>query len=251
MTHANDLPLISMRDISKHFGGVTALAEVNFDIHPGEVVGLVGDNGAGKSTLMKILSGVYQADEGEILFQGRPVELEDPTSAKRLGIEMVYQDLALCDNLNIAENMFLGRELKKRYLGGLIRTVDTSKMSREAREVLERLKVHVPNARAKVMNLSGGQRKAVAIGRALLRQAKLLIMDEPTAALAVKEIEKVLSLVDQLRRTGVAVIFISHNLQEVFATVDRIVVLRAGELAGIRKAEEVTTEEVVSLMVGG
>lgn len=244
-------PLVKLRGISKHFGGVQALNSIDFDVYPSEIVGLVGDNGAGKSTLMKVLSGVYQSDGGEISFEGKIVKFVDPLHAKRIGIEMVYQDLALCDNMNIPENIFLAREPIKRFLGGFIKTVDTKKMNNESEKILKRLKIGVSNIKAKVKTLSGGQRKAVAIGRALLNRAKLLIMDEPTAALAVKEIEKVLFLIKQLRERGISVVFISHNLQEIFSTVDKIVVLRAGKLAGVKRTEETNIEEIVSLMVGG
>jgi len=244
-------PIVRIVNISKHFGGVRALEKVNLEIYPREIIGLVGDNGAGKSTLMKILSGVYSPDEGEIFFKGEKVTFFNPIHAKEMGIEMVYQDLALCDNLNVYENIFLGREPVKKFLGNLVRIIDTKTMEKKSMRVLEELKIGISNMKTKVSNFSGGQRKAVAIGRALLHRAKLLIMDEPTAALAVKEIGKVLQLIKQLRERGVSVIFISHNLQEIFATVDRIVVLRAGKLAGVKLTKETNMEEIVSLMVGG
>jgi simple sugar transport system ATP-binding protein len=245
------LPLVRMKGITKHFGGVQALDRINFDVNHKEIVGLVGDNGAGKSTLMKVLSGVYHPDGGEIFFEDKKVDFTDPLNAKKRGIEMVYQDLALCDNMSIPENIFLAREPLKKFFWGLVKTIDVKQMNQESEKILRRLKISVKNIKTKVNTLSGGQRKAVAIGRALFHQAKLIILDEPTAALAVKEIEKVLALIQQLRERGISVIFISHNLQEVLSAVDKIVVLRAGKLAGVKKKAETNIEEIVSLMVGG
>ncbi len=244
-------PWVEMRGIHKWFGGVHALKGVDFHVHRGEVVGLIGDNGAGKSTLIKILSGVFPPDKGEIVVEGRKVRFRSPKDAKEHGIETVYQELALVDNLDVPANIFLGRE--PALVGGrsLMALLNKGRMLREARALLERLKVNIGDLNALAGELSGGQRQTVAIARALYREPKLLIMDEPTAALAVQETRKVLDLVRKLKERDIGVVFISHTLQEVFAVADRIVILRKGEKVGDLPADELTIDEAVKFMVGG
>jgi len=241
---AQDRFLVEMKGITKRFGGVVALQDVDFQVGYQEIVGLVGDNGAGKSTLIKILAGVHKPDKGEIFFEGRKVEIRNPKDAKNLGIETVFQELALVDNLDVAENIFLGRELTKFGL------VDHKRMEWEAQRLLSELKVEIDSVKTRVRNLSGGQRQGVALSRALYVVPKLVLMDEPIAALAVKEVNKVLDLVNQLRERGISIVFISHNLQAVLSIADRIVVLRKGRKAGDKRAEEMTLDEMIKLMIG-
>ncbi|WP_437375349.1 ATP-binding cassette domain-containing protein [Inquilinus limosus] len=243
-------PLLSVRNLSKRFGGVQALNAVSLDLHEGEVVALAGDNGAGKSTLIKAISGVHRHDEGEIRLAGEPVAFATPHDARDRGIETIYQDLALADNLSIGANIFLGREPKRR-LFGLLPVLDRRHMAEAARATMARLDFHVERLEAPVSTFSGGQRQAVAIGRAIYWNARILIMDEPTAALGVPEQRKVLALVQSLKAQGKGVIFISHNLGDIFAVADRIVVLRRGVKAGERRTAETDADEVVRLMVGG
>ncbi len=247
-----EAPLLRCRGIGKRFGGVRALEDVSFDLDGGEVLALAGDNGAGKSTLIKIISGVYHPDEGEILFDGTRMEFDNPRAARDAGIETIYQDLALADNLDVGANVFLGREPETRFLG-LLPRVDRRRMREAAHEVLETLEIDIPPSKLTepVRNLSGGQRQAVAIGRAIFWKARLLIMDEPTAALGVPEQRKVRELVHRLRGQGVAVIYISHNLQDIMAVADRILVLRRGRKVGELARAEATGDEIVRLMVGG
>ena len=216
------------------------------------MLALAGDNGAGKSTLIKIVSGVLRPDEGEIRYKGEPVAFTGPSQARERGIETIYQDLALADNLDVGENVFLGREPRSRVLG-LLPRIDRRAMREAAHEVLDTLDIDIPRRKLRepVRNLSGGQRQAVAIGRAIYWKAELLIMDEPTAALGVPEQRKVRELIMRLKTQGVAVIFISHNLQDIFAVADRILVLRRGLKAGERLPAETSGDEIVKLMVGG
>ncbi|NOX44775.1 MAG: sugar ABC transporter ATP-binding protein [Caldiserica bacterium] len=252
MTHeAHARPWVEMRGIHKWFGGVHALKGVDFSVRRGEVVGLIGDNGAGKSTLIKILSGVFPPDKGEILIEGHRVRFRSPKDAKQHGIETVYQELALVDNLDVPGNIFLGREPALVGGGSLLALLHKGRMVREARDLLARLKVDIGDLNALAGELSGGQRQTVAIARALYTEPKLLIMDEPTAALAVQEAKKVLDLVRNLRERNIGVVFISHTLQEVFAVADRIVILRKGEKVGDFPVDELTIDEAVKLMVGG
>lgn len=245
-------PLIRMIGIVKKFGAVEALRGIDLEVFHGEIVGLVGDNGAGKSTLMKVLTGVYTADKGEIFFEGERVHFTSPLESRARGIEMIYQDLALADDIDVAGNIFLGREIRRQsLLSFLFGLMDLRTMQRESERILKELETTVSSVRQKVQNLSGGQRKAVAIARATYWDAKLVIMDEPTAALALFEVQRVLSLIKKLKERGISVIFISHNLQEVFSTADRIVVLRSGELAGVRETGETTQEEIAQLMIVG
>jgi len=247
-----EAPILSVRGLTKHFGGVTALEGVGFELHRGEVLALAGDNGAGKSTLIKAISGVHQPDEGEIVYKGERVTLRNPRHAREIGIETIYQDLALADNLDVGANIFLGRE-PAAPLFGLIPRLDRRRMRTAARDVLAPLDVDLEDKKLglPVRSLSGGQRQAVAIGRAIFWKAELLIMDEPTAALGVPEQRKVIELIRSLRRQDVAVIFISHNLVDIFAVADRILVLRRGLAAGERRPEQSSHDEIVRLMVGG
>ena len=243
-------PLLAVRHLSKSFGAVQALKDLSMTVAAGEVVAVAGDNGAGKTTLIKALSGVYKPSGGEILLEGAPVSFASPQEARARGIETIYQDLALADNLSIGANIFLGREPMRRVLG-VIPVLDRPAMARAARETMALLDFHVSRMDAPVSNFSGGQRQAVAIGRAVHWNARILIMDEPTAALGVPEQRKVIALIQGLKAQGRGVIFISHNLQDIFAVADRIVVLRRGVEAGTRAIGETTHEEVVRLMIGG
>ncbi len=243
-------PLLSIRKMTKRFGGLVAVNEVSWDVHPGEVVGLLGDNGAGKSTLIKCISGVYQADEGEVYFEGRLSNFARPIDARQQGIETIYQDLALANNLDVGANIFLGREVKKRYLGGLIHMLDEPHMLRESQATLQSLEIHFPNLQQPIENLSGGQRQAVAIARAIYWDAKLMIMDEPTNNLGVPEQQKVLSLIRKLRGEGVAIILITHTLPDVFAVADRLIVMHRGRKVTEKRTAETNTPELVQYMVG-
>ncbi|MDQ0474553.1 ATP-binding cassette domain-containing protein [Labrys wisconsinensis] len=249
-TPSSSEPILDVRSVSKRFGGVEALKGVSMALHPGEVVALAGDNGAGKSTLIKTISGVHAADGGEIRFAGEPVSFATPEAARAHGIETIYQDLALADNLSIGANIFLGREPVKR-LFGFLPVLDRPMMAQAAKETMARLDFHVSRLDAPVGRFSGGQRQAVAIGRAIYWNARVLIMDEPTAALGVPEQRKVVSLIKTLKAQGRGIIFISHNLQDIFAVSDRIVVLRRGSLAGERRIADTSHDEIVKLMVGG
>ncbi len=242
-------PILQVKDLYKRFGGLVAVDHVSLDIHPGEVVGLLGDNGAGKSTLIKMISGAYKPDGGQILLNGEAVSFSTPLEARRRGIETIYQDLALCDNLDASANIFLGRERMRHQLG-IFRVLDRPYMLRESRQVLDQLDIRIPELRSPIRQLSGGQRQAVSIARAVYWNARLMIMDEPTAALGVPEQLKVLELIRTLRNQGVPVILISHNMQDVFAVADRVIVMRRGNKAGERKISETSENEVVGLMVG-
>ena len=243
-------PLLEVRNLSKSFGPVQALSDLSMLVRAGEVVALAGDNGAGKTTLIKAISGVYQPSSGEILLKNKPVSFASPQEARDQGIETIYQDLALADNLTIGGNIFLGREPMRRAFG-FLPVLDRAMMAEAAQKTMALLDFHVSRLDAPVSNFSGGQRQAVAIGRAVYWNAQILIMDEPTAALGVPEQRKVISLIHQLKAQGRGVIFISHNLQDIFAVADRIVVLRRGVRAGERRISETTHDEVVKLMVGG
>jgi ribose transport system permease protein len=251
MTASDGHPYLSLRGISKHFGGVSALKDIDLDIRPGEVLALVGDNGAGKSTLIKIISGAYKADGGEIFVEGRKVRIETPADAKRLNIETIYQDLALMDDLELAPNIFIGREIKRGGLGRLIGFLNNARMAEETVRILRKLNIEVPDIKRKVFNLSGGQRQAVAISRAIYFNARLLIMDEPTAALGVEETRKVYALIRELRQAGIAVIIISHNINEVFDVADKFVVLKTGMLIGVRRKEQTSLDEILRMIIAG
>ncbi len=242
-------PILQVKELYKRFGGLVAVDHVSLDIHPGEVVGLLGDNGAGKSTLIKMISGVYKPDGGQIVLNGEVVSFSTPLEARRRGIETIYQDLALCENLDASANIFLGRE-KMRHQLGIFSVLDRSFMLRESRQVLDQLDIRIPELRNPIRQLSGGQRQAVSIARAVYWNASLMIMDEPTAALGVPEQLRVLELIRTLRHRGVPVILISHNMQDVFAVADRVIVMRRGSKAGERKISETNENEVVGFMVG-
>ena len=236
-------PVLALEGVSKSFGPVQALSEVDFEVHNGEVVALVGDNGAGKSTLVKTIAGIHPADEGRILFEGNEVRITGPTDATDLGIATVYQDLALCDNLDVVENLFLGREE-----GGF--ALDETSMEKQTGELLGRLAVTIVDIRSEVGTLSGGQRQQVAIARSLLGDPKLVVLDEPTAALGVRQTAMVLNLIKRLKEEGHAVVVISHNLADVFEVADRIFVLRLGRKAADLGAHEASQEEVVAAITG-
>jgi ABC-type sugar transport system ATPase subunit len=239
-------PLLRLVGIEKNFGPVRALMDVNLDVPVGQVTAVVGDNGAGKSTLIKTVSGIWQPDHGEIIWEGRPVRLHSPRDASALGIATVYQDLALADNLDIVQNMFLGRELVKHW------QLDEVSMEKSAKRTMADLSVvTIRSVRQPVGSLSGGQRQAVAVARAVLRQAKLVIMDEPTAALGVTQTRVVLDLISRLKSQGIAVIVISHNLNDVFSVADRLAVLRLGHVVAVGPKERFDAESVVDLMTTG
>jgi len=241
---------VRFRGVSKRFGGVEALKPIDLDVERGRVLGIVGDNGAGKSTLIKVLTGVHPADTGTIEIDGRVVRIDHPDVAKANGIETIYQDLALVPTFDLGSNFFLGRELHKRWLG-FIPVLDIERMRREALAVVgERVGLEIRNPYSPAAVMSGGQRQAVAIGRALYAEAKLVIMDEPTAALGVEEQEKVLAIIDRLKSQGVTVIVISHNLEHVFQVCDRIVVMHNGHLLAERATAATTRAEIVGLIMG-
>lgn len=243
-------PLVRMCGISKNFGPVCALHQVNLTLYPQEVLGLVGDNAAGKSTLMKTLTGAYQPDAGEIYLAGQRRHFGSPADSRTAGIEMVYQDLALAGNLSVAGNIFLGHELTYAPLTRFPRLLDDHRMEREAADLLHRLRIEIRSVRLRVESLSGGQRQSVAIARATAFNAQVVIMDEPTASLAVREVGKVLDLIKNLKQHGVSVILISHRLQDVFAVCDRIMVLRHGAVAGEKPTAEASMDDIVAMMVG-
>jgi D-xylose transport system ATP-binding protein len=245
-----DKPLLSLRGVSKRFGAVQALDGVDLDVSAGEVVGLVGDNGAGKSTLVKIIAGIYSPDDGEFYFDGQPVRISGPNAAVALGIATVYQDLALSDNLDVVANLFLGREIEAGGIGTLTRAIDETTMERRTHELLENLAVTIPNVRNEVGTLSGGQRQQVAVARSLLGQPKLVLLDEPTAALGVPQTRQVLALIKRLREQGLGVVVISHNLVDVFEVTDRIFVLRLGRYAANFDTASASQEGVVAAMTG-
>jgi len=248
----DNLPVVEMRNIKKNFGAVQALRGVDLVLHKNEVLGLVGDNAAGKSTLMKVLSGAYIPDEGEIYLDGEKVHFTDPSHARLLGIEMVYQDLALANNLDVAANVFLGREMVGANLGP-VGVMNSHQMELETMRLLDRLKIDIPSVRLLVERLSGGQRQAVAIVRATAFNSKVTIMDEPTAALSVAAISKVLDLVRELKAQGSSIIIISHRLEDIYQVSDRMVVLRQGRKVGDCPVEgelDEFRERVVAYIVG-
>jgi simple sugar transport system ATP-binding protein len=243
-------PLLEARRIVKNFGRVRALRGANFAAYPGEVVALVGDNGAGKSTLIKCLAGVHQPDQGEILFEGRPVEIHSPVEARAYGIETVYQDLALAADLGADANLFLGREVFRGGLLGKLGFLDKAEMHRRAQDAFKSLGVGLQDSSAPVATMSGGQRQGVAVSRAVTWASKVVFMDEPTAALGVVQTGHVLDLIRRVRNQGLSVVLISHNMPEVFEVADRIEVLRLGERVARFKREDVTMEDVVGAMTG-
>jgi len=243
--HTESIPFVRARGLSKSFGHVRALQDVDLDIRQAEVLAIVGDNGAGKSTLTKILSGVYQPDRGEIQVNGRVVRISNPHEARELGIATVFQNLALVDSRDVAANLFLGREPTRWKF-----FVDRKKMIADAQRVVSELRVNMPSMTVDVGQLSGGQRQTLAIGRATAQQGRIILMDEPTAALGVREARKVLDLIRHLKSTGTGLVVISHNLRHVFSVADRILVLRRGRVAGVRDKGATTPDEIVRLIVG-
>ncbi len=241
--------LVEMRGISKRFGAIQALEDVDLNVYPGEVVGLVGDNAAGKSTLMKVLSGVHPPTAGTIRFAGRDAPAGDPYAMRLLGVEMVYQDFSLAGNLSIKANIFLGREPVRRWLG--LRVIDDRAMDKKARILLGSLKIDFADVDALVSTLSGGQQQAVAIARSLAFNPKLIIMDEPTANLSAAAIAEVRRLIKELKEHGIAVIIISHRLEDIFEVGDRVYVLKRGRMVGDKRIPETTIDEVVEMIVVG
>jgi D-xylose transport system ATP-binding protein len=243
-------PVLALDGISKSFGPVEALSDVDFEVRPGEVVALVGDNGAGKSTLVKTIAGIHSPDSGTITFEGQDVNITSPSDAVDLGIATVYQDLALCDNLDVVENLFLGREEKVGGPPGAVGQLDEVSMEKQTGELLGNLAVTITDVRAEVGTMSGGQRQQVAIARSLLGEPKLVLLDEPTAALGVRQTAQVLQLIRRLRERGYGVVVISHNLADVFEVADRIYVLRLGREAGDFRAGEASQDKVVAAITG-
>jgi D-xylose transport system ATP-binding protein len=240
-------PTLELRDVSKRFGAVQALDAVDFSVHAGEVMALVGDNGAGKSTLIKSIAGIHPFDSGEVLFDGREVNIHGPKDAARLGIEVVYQDLALCDNLDVVQNMFLGRESHD-----VFRRLREHEMEQRANATLASLSVTtISSTRQTVATLSGGQRQSVAVARAVMWNSRVVILDEPTAALGVAQTRQVLELVKRLGAQGLAVVLISHNLHDVFEVADHITVLRLGRDVGVYERAATTQQEIVSAITAG
>jgi fructose transport system ATP-binding protein len=238
-----------LRGISKSYGAIKAVQEIDMEIHPGEVIGLVGDNGAGKSTLIKIMSGALQPDSGEMFLDQKPVVFADPAQARALGIETVYQSLALVEQLEVADNLFLGRELlESNYLGRIFRKLDRRQMRRIGKEVLGNLRIRLKDDRAPVAQLSGGERQAVSIGRAVMWGSRLLLLDEPTASLGVHEVRKALDLVLQLKTTGIPIVLITHNINHIFSVVDRVILLHLGKKVLDCSKEETSITEVTDLM---
>ena len=246
----NGTPLLELDDVSKRFGPVQALDRVDFAVNAGEVVGLVGDNGAGKSTLVKTIAGINVADSGEIRFEGKSVSISRPQDATELGIATVYQDLALCDNLDVVATVFLGNEETSPGIGEVSRQLDEARMEHQTAELLSTLAVTIPSLRSEVGTLSGGQRQQVAVTRSLLGEPKVVLLDEPTAALGVAQTAQVLKLIKKLKERDLGVVVISHNLADVFEVADRIFVLRLGRAAGTYQAEATTEEHVVAAITG-
>jgi D-xylose transport system ATP-binding protein len=244
MTDTATEPVLSMTGIGKRFGAVQALQDVAIDVHPGEVVAVVGDNGAGKSTLVKIMAGVYTSDEGQMIFDGEPVTVNGPKQAQALGIATVFQDLALCDNLDVVANLYLGQE---HTTSGAL---DEVEMEKRSWELLRQLSAKIPSVRITIASLSGGQRQTVAIARSLIGDPKVVMLDEPTAALGVAQTAEVLNLIERLRDRGLGVVLISHNMADVQAVADRIYVLRLGRNGAEFSIEDVTTEQLVAAITG-
>ena len=246
LTETTTSPLVRLDRVRKEFGGVVALQEVTLDINPGEIVALVGDNGAGKSTLIKMIAGVHQPTSGQIVLEGEAVRLTNPNDSRARGIEVVFQDLALADQQPVYMNMFLGRELVR----GPLRRLDRDRMAAETQELLNELDVRIPSPHATIRDLSGGQRQGVAIGRATHWAERLVLMDEPTAALGVQETSRVEDIIMRMRERGRAILIVSHSLDQVFRISDRICVLRRGHQVGVRNTAETDGDEIVSMITG-
>src|SRR5690349_25131724 len=245
-TASRGAPLVEMRDVSIAFGGIRAVDHASLDLYPGEVVGLLGHNGAGKSTLIKVLSGAYKRDAGTILVDGKEADISNPRDAKALGIETIYQTLALADNVDSAANLYLGRELRTRF-----GTLDDAAMEAECRKVMGRLNPNFRRFKEPVKALSGGQRQSVAIARAIYFNARVLIMDEPTAALGPAETQQVADLVLQLKKEGIGIFLISHDIHDVFGLADRVSVMKNGKLVGSADVQDVTQDEVLGMIILG
>lgn len=252
MDHSNDKPILEVHGISKTFGAVQALVDVDFEVYAGEVVGLVGDNGAGKSTLVKVISGVHEADSGEIIFEGRKVIITKPRDSVDLGIETVYQDLALCDNLDVVANLFIGRETIRPTLPKVkgLHWLDETAMEKRAISLLDELHINIPSVRNIIASMSGGQRQSVAVIRSVMWNSKVILLDEPTAALGVEQTRQVINLIQKLRERGLGVVVISHNLEEIFDFTDRVVVLRLGRRTATFTTKTCRPEEVVAAITG-
>ncbi|MEU0119486.1 ATP-binding cassette domain-containing protein [Streptomyces bobili] len=244
MVHVSATPVLALRGVSKRFGAVQALTDVELEVHAGEVVALVGDNGAGKSTLVKTIAGVHPIDDGVIEWEGKPVSINRPHDAQGLGVATVYQDLALCDNLDVVGNLYLGRELLRRGV------IDEVTMEKNARELLSTLSIRIPSVRIPIASLSGGQRQVVAIARALIGDPKVVILDEPTAALGVEQTAQVLDLVERLRERDLGVILISHNMADVKAVADTVAVLRLGKNNGSFPVKDTSHEDIIAAITG-
>lgn len=243
-------PVLELRGISKRFGALQALSGVDFEVYPGEVVGLVGDNGAGKSTLVKIIAGTYQPDSGQYLFAGKEVSVHNPRQATNLGIQTVYQDLALCDNLDVVANLYLGREETQPVMPSLFDSIDEATMEQRALRFIRDLRVNIPSVRSRIATLSGGQRQSVAVARAVMWNSKVVLLDEPTAALGVEQTRQVKELILRLREQGLGIVVISHNLADIFDVSDRIIVLRLGRRVATFDTHVSNPEQVVAAITG-
>ena len=248
---ADEVPVLSTRNITKRFGGLLALNNVNLELYKGEIVALVGDNGAGKSTLIKIISGALVPDEGEIFINGEKVRFETPLDAKKMGIETVYQNLALVNSLDVANNLFLGKEKVISLFGNSFRILKHKEMERSARQILENLGINIPNIRERVRVLSGGQRQCIAVARAATFGKNIVLLDEPTAALGVKEARHVLDITLKLKEHGISIIIITHNLEHAFMVADRFFVIRLGEKVGEKYKKDTNVNEIVNMITGG
>ncbi|MBA3468486.1 MAG: sugar ABC transporter ATP-binding protein [Herpetosiphonaceae bacterium] len=247
---ANPTPVLQLRQISKRFGAVQALSNVDFEVYPAEVVALVGDNGAGKSTLVKTIAGAYRPDSGQYIFEGREVTIHTPREATNLGVETVYQDLALCDNLDVVANLYLGREGVRVTGPHPLHLLSEVEMERKATDVLRELSVKIPNVRSQIATLSGGQRQSVAVARSVMWNSKVVLLDEPTAALGVEQTFQVKELIKRLRSRGLGVVVISHNLADVFEVANRVVVMRLGRRVATFDTSQSTAQEVVGAITG-
>jgi D-xylose transport system ATP-binding protein len=243
-------PILELRGINKRFGAVQALSSVDFEVYGGEVVGLVGDNGAGKSTLVKIIAGAYHPDAGQYLFEGQEFPVNNPRQATNLGIQTVYQDLALCDNLDVVANLYLGREETQPVIPILFDSIDEATMEQRALRFLKDLRVSIPSVRSRIATLSGGQRQSVAVARAAMWNSKVVLLDEPTAALGLEQTRQVKELILRLRDQGLGIVVISHNLVDIFDVSDRIIVLRLGKRVATFKTHVSNPEQVVSAITG-
>lgn len=250
MNESDRTPILELRGVSKRFGAVQALSNVDFEVYLGEVVALVGDNGAGKSTLVKIIAGVYQPDSGQRIFDSQKVSVNNPREATRLGIETVYQDLALCDNLDVVANLYLGREEGHVPVPGFTKIMDEVAMEQRATQVIDDLHVRIPSVRNQVSTLSGGQRQSTAVARAVMWNSRVVLLDEPTAALGVEQTRQVKDLILRLRERGLGVVVISHNLADVFDVSDRIIVLRLGQRVATFETRQTEPEQVVAAITG-